>query len=256
MLKKAFTLVELLVVVGIMALLLSVLMPALAKARQQSKAVVCLSNLRQMAIAAHTYASNNNDYYPIGYLSDPNPMDPIAINECWDFKHIKNWDTLEQTVEPGILWQGETVMAIQQCPSFKGDANSGDPYTGYNYNTSFIGHGDREVVKIPARTTEVKNPVQTALFGDGEYYDGANKFMRSPFKSSYDTFAFRAAGTQGYRHSRRTNVVYCDGHAEPQKEYYTETMDAQKEMVEGHNKANPDKIVGFLSPDNSAYDLK
>ena len=131
-----------------------------------------------------------------------------------------------------------------------------DPYTGYNYNISFIGHGAIELVDEPARMTHVKYPSGCALFGDGEYSGGANKFMRSPFKSDGDNFSARSAGTQGYRHVSKTSVAWVDGHASLQKELYTETESSdQKEEIEDHNAKGETKI-GFLSPDNRAYDLK
>lgn len=254
--RRAFTLIELLVVISVVSLLMAILMPALAGARRHGRAVMCLSNLRQLAIAARLYANNNDDYYPIAYLNDPDPMDSLAIYVCWDFVQIKDWDTLEERTKPGLLWQGQTIKKIQQCPSFKGKSNTpGDPYTGYNYNTSYIGHGSNEVVETPARTTQVKKPSRCALFGDGEYYDGANKFMRSPFKSEYDTFSFRAAGTQGYRHNAKTNVVWCDGHTSSQKQLYTKSLPAEEDKIKRHNNAAKTKI-GFLSPDNSSYDLE
>ncbi|MHC4395432.1 MAG: prepilin-type N-terminal cleavage/methylation domain-containing protein [Planctomycetota bacterium] len=253
--QKAFTLIELLVVISVISLVMAILMPVLAMARRQSKTVMCLSNLRQLGIAAHLYASNNNDYYPIAYMSDPDPMDSLAVYRYWDFVHIKDWNTLEERVEPGLLWQNDTITKVHQCPSFKGKANADDPYTGYNYNTSYIGHGTSEATVAPAKMTQVKRSWRCALFGDGEYASGANKFMRSPWKSKGDTFSFRSAGTQGYRHNEKTNVAWCDGHVSSQKELYTETLTGEKERIEQYN--NTAKIkIGFLSPDNSAYDLQ
>lgn len=255
--KKAFTLIELLVVIAIISMLVSVLMPALTKAKQQGEAVVCLSNLRQMIIASGTYSFDNQDYYPPAYITDPDPFDMFAIQANWDFTNIKDWNTMEEEVKPGLLWQDNMAEKLHQCPSFKGTPNADQPYSGYNYNTSFIGHGSLETIKIPAKTTAVKHPSGCALFGDGQYYDGANKFMRSPFTHKGDQFSFRVAGTQGYRHSNRTNVGWCDGHASPQRELYTESDDiVGKGYIEDYNLANPNDKVGFLSPDNSAYDLK
>src|SRR4051812_40647038 len=59
---RGFTLVELLVVVGIIALLMGMLLPSLSKAREQSRTVTCLSNLRQIVQACHNYSSEHQGY--------------------------------------------------------------------------------------------------------------------------------------------------------------------------------------------------
>ncbi len=64
--KHAFTLVELLVVIGIIAVLISILLPALNKAREQSRRTVCLSNLRSVHQLFAMYANQNKDQIPIG----------------------------------------------------------------------------------------------------------------------------------------------------------------------------------------------
>ena len=68
---KGFTLVELLVVIGIIAVLVAILLPALNRARQAAQAVACLSNLRQLAQAAAGYAAQNGGSFPY-QLSAPN----------------------------------------------------------------------------------------------------------------------------------------------------------------------------------------
>lgn len=246
-----------LVVVAIIALLLSVVMPSLAKAKRKGQAVVCLTNMRQMHIAAELYANDNNQYYPPAYESDPNPMDMFMENNNWDFSHTKDFDTGQKTVGPGLLWQGEMLDKVQQCPSYKGVANSSDLFTGYNYNTSYIGHGPNETVETPAKVTNVKNRAGCALFGDGQYTRGANKYMRSPIWYDGDQFEDRYAGAQGYRHDGWTNVMWCDGHGSAQKELYIETVGDGQQLLEEYNSNKDNKVkVGFLSPDNSAYDLK
>jgi prepilin-type processing-associated H-X9-DG protein len=69
----AFTLVELLVVIGIIALLISILMPALSRARQQAQTVSCLSNLRQVMLGLNMYAQENRGAFPSCYGSNPRP---------------------------------------------------------------------------------------------------------------------------------------------------------------------------------------
>ena len=241
--RRGFTLVELLLVVGIILVLIGLLLPAVGAARETARGVQCLSNLRQLAAAAHHYAASNDGSYPIGYFNASSPGMALAHN--WDFTLVRNLSTGVREVRPGLLWAGRGDGAVHQCPSFDGRSNTlADPFTGYNYNVSYIGYGDGEAVKRPARVSEVRSPARTALFGDGQWGSGANKYMRSPKTHPGDPSLMRHAGTQGYRHRGATNVAFCDGHAEPVRERFT-----------GGN-PNVAAGTGFLSEDNSLYDLE
>lgn len=293
---RAFTLIELLVVISILALLLGILAPSLMKAKEQAKSVYCLSNLRQMAVAAANYNLSNNGRYPIAQyvmevertttaaaLSDgagpadatPPATETVIYLYAWDFTMIRSGGRTRSV--PGVLWQGDTIEKVQQCPSYKGSDNwGGIQFTGYNYNTSYIGHGQGELVSpdysgavikhpiwpdwydivMPVKEAEVRSPNQCVLFGDGHYSGGANKFMRAPQAWAGDRgLDLKVAGTQGYRHLNKTNVAFCDGHAETQAGLFTDTHPSGKESLDSYNEAGKPKI-GFLSSGNSRYNLK
>jgi prepilin-type processing-associated H-X9-DG protein/prepilin-type N-terminal cleavage/methylation domain-containing protein len=242
--RQAFTLIELLVVMALIAILTSLLLPAIGSGKTCAKRNNCLSNLRQRVIAAHLYENDSEGSYPSAYYSATE--NGVNISYAWDLTTIPG---RTPTVVPGLLWQGQGTERIQQCPSFTGGANwLADPYTGYNYNTSFIGHGQHESVPRPARSSDVRQPAATVLFGDGQYAGGANKFMRAPWPNPGDaSFKGRWSGTQGYRHQGRSNAAFCDGHVESLKGRFTENKDGAARVA---------PLTGFLSPDNSLYDLE
>lgn len=256
--RKAFSLIELVTVIAIIFLLLSIMLPCIARAKEQCRNIICQSRLRQMVLAASVYTCDNDGFFPLAAFINFNNA---SEQKEWDFFRTFDAGTMKQC-SPGYLWQGKTIMEIQQCPSFKGSSNSaGDPFTGYNYNTSYIGGILASILgeiigSKSSRIDEVARSSDCAIFGDGQFTLGTNKFMRSPQAGKLD-IAFAAAdrysGTQGYRHLGKTNVAYCDGRVESVKDRFTQTK--SKQVLDEYNKQNPVKI-GFLSSDNSAYDLK
>lgn len=244
--QTAFTLVELLVVVAIMALLAAALLPSYAKARKQAQRVACLSNQRQIATAMFTYAADYGDRLPIASYFDH------------AHKAFVNWDTITpvtnpKDARPGLIWAHLGHVAVQQCPSYRGPSmTSGDPYTGYNYNTSYIGRGEGEgafsgMTQQPAAIAEIARPGGTALAGDGGWQAGANKFMRAPLDAGVGESTVHA-GAQAYRHLDKTNVVFADGHAESLKARH------RKPGALSFNEALLDwPKNGFLSEDDTMY---
>src|SRR5450756_2604093 len=85
-----FTLVELLVVIGIIALLISILLPALSRARESSKTVVCLANLRSIMQACTIYSSENQEYMlPGGYSGSMWWCNVLSENTDLNARHQK-----------------------------------------------------------------------------------------------------------------------------------------------------------------------
>ncbi len=241
---RGFTLLELLVVIAIIALLAALLLSALARGKATSKRINCLSNLRQLAIAAQTYSDDAAGSYPVAYYNET--RDGVTHAVAWD---ITTTLGSPASARLGLLWQGQGIHAVQQCPSYRGKGNwLIDPYTGYNYNTSYIGHGQNESVPAPAKAADVRQPSGTAFFGDGQFVSGANKFMRAPWPNPGDqAFKGRYAGTQGFRHAANSNLAFGDGRAESVRTRFVANQDGAASVAPG---------TGFLSSDNSLYDLE
>src|SRR4051812_8697381 len=109
--SRAFTLVELLVVIGIIALLVAILMPALNRAREAANRVVCQSNLRQVGLAVNTYVANNNGWLPDQADRDWQLTNTNATNYLVATQQVY---TLDPTTGVTPLW----------CPA--DDINRGD----------------------------------------------------------------------------------------------------------------------------------
>ena len=107
---KGFTLIELLVVLAIIALLVGILMPSLVAARQIGRRLVCLSNLRQMVIAANSYLANYNEYYPLASFVDKSQVGVgIQYNREWDFSKVYEFGQLAEC-KPGSRWQTDSIL--------------------------------------------------------------------------------------------------------------------------------------------------
>ncbi len=255
----AFTLIEVLVVVAIIAALAGVLVPALSRSREAARRTSCLSNLHQMAVAATTYVHlHRGRYMPYSWTDNAR-----SIQYGWDITVQTAGATTgspSRTIRPGLLWQGRTLPEINRCPAYRGGDNYvGYAHSGYNYNTSYVGWclwrpelvrfrptGRIIVEADPALADRIRRPAACALFGDGQFADGANKFMRAPLGGrDRGYFADFHAGTQGYRHLGSSGAAFCDGHVEAWK-WRDEFRAGNPNVAAG---------TGFLCGDNSLYDL-
>src|ERR1700744_4207712 len=79
---SAFTLVELLVVIGIIAVLIGILLPSLAKAREASRRAACAAKLQQIMVAANIFVNDHKGFYPLaGFLNSTGTFDGPGLND-------------------------------------------------------------------------------------------------------------------------------------------------------------------------------
>jgi prepilin-type N-terminal cleavage/methylation domain-containing protein/prepilin-type processing-associated H-X9-DG protein len=249
--ERAFTLVELMVTVAIISTLLGLLLPALSSVQTSAMQMKGQSNLRQMTIAAQQYTTLW-DSWPTAIRYDE--VDGVVHRVAWD------WVTVLATgelVSPGPLWGlTDRPDEVMQCPGYHGPSNApGDPFTGYNYNTSYIG-GESfnqvgwEHIRRGVPLHACVRTSSTAIFGCGGWIGGANKYMRSPTSPNGLPLETIYAGAQAFHYHGSTNVAYLDGHiasvSQPRPGIH-----ATEQLVQGILDY-PDN--GFLSDDEAAYD--
>ena len=130
--KRGFTLVELLVVIGIIAILIAVLMPALSRVRDQARGVQCSSNLRQLMTAAHLFAQDNKGHL-FGNWSDAN--NPDENKRDFLAGNTGNWQAAPQA---GTLWKYVRDLNVYRCPSRDQDSGRtiGAGYTNGHFDYS------------------------------------------------------------------------------------------------------------------------
>ena len=188
--RRAFTLVELLVVIGIIAILIAVLLPVISMARQQAKAAQCVSNVRQIATAALMYAQERKFYVSFVAASGSQP--------ARDRKEL-----LFPYIQHGANNKDTAGSQVWTCPA----NDQVDLEASYGFNTNLNGK----------RLEAVKNPTETVALCDAGVPDQPAPDVAlathcwPPGRPSTD----KSCRPNHLRHPKQTvGVGFVDGHAE------------------------------------------
>ena len=219
----AFTLVELLVVVGIIALLIAILLPALGKAREQANAVKCMSNQRQLGQALVMFANEHGGYLPKAWFNDGIVWSQRNNGKMtWPYRDpMYGWTYLLS------LYMGKNKQVFR-CPSDDtdhvydtfnngmsglGDDPTADDIPGsYRLNISDLPDGPFEAIRV----TRLIQPSEAIAIADGRQGVGGNAWNQlATWEAPFAHVSERDTGNVAYkRHRGRGMYVFADGHAE------------------------------------------
>lgn len=267
--KKAFTLIEILVVISVIALLLAILMPALAAARAQTRSLVCKMHLRQLLLANISYASENDGFFA------------AAASDMLDGPGLHRWhgirDNLNEPFDPqrGPLASYLSDSRVKECPAKVNFIKNADWNTnfeqgcgGYGYNMTYIGSrlwqtglkSEQDWINAYAKTTkiqEIKIPAMTLFFSDTAISNDANSlieysFAEPPFavQNGFPVTSFYMSPSIHFRHRDKANTGWGDGHV-------SNCEIAPFDNTNVYKVKSADLNLGWFDPiDNSQFDLK
>jgi prepilin-type N-terminal cleavage/methylation domain-containing protein/prepilin-type processing-associated H-X9-DG protein len=221
--RRGFSIVELLVVVGIIALLISILLPAMGHARESARQVSCFSNLRQLGTAAVAYLSDNGGWFP---TSSPRSPSSLSMSD-WVWWRASSVHSADVTQSRLAKYVGRNNFAqVMRCPSDEGKRTAmwgSDPAYEYSYTMNIWLAGYQYNLARTTNMTEVKNPSGKLLFAEEDersLNDGGFWHAFAPgtgcdwLSIRHDRRRVLPDTFQDANMDRRGNVAFCDGHAE------------------------------------------
>lgn len=232
--KNGFTLLELLVVIAIIGVLASLLLPALSEAKEMGRRAVCISNIRQLALAFMMYKNDNDGWYP-----------PACSDMLGDNKHRWHGErTSGSANDPSNFEMSEETpiypylksVKIRACPSFKKFVKSweGGGCGGYGYSDQYVGASQGGNFELPAKDSQVKNQSETIMLTDAALtYTTVENIQEYAFVTAPKWDYTLSGGplvdsdypSIHFRHNGKANVAWCDGHVTSEPMGFTRTDD-------------------------------
>ena len=228
---KGFTLIELLVVISIIALLLSILMPGLQKAKEMAKRVLCNNNLKTIGLCNEIYAFEHDGWLvPFNDHSLPEFKTVWIANQA--FRNIMDTNSKKTVaVNQGTGASSQfSVPAEYLCPADKIGKDPANAFNNvvllsYGYNITDWGFGvagSGDVNPIGHKTTRITSPALKLAFTDS--IDFWVQWSASNYEEGWDILgqaniqAYKDEQIHGptiYRHNEGANILFYDGHSEP-----------------------------------------
>jgi hypothetical protein len=232
----AITLVELLVVIGIVAVLIAILLPVLGKARAQANRTVCLSNIRQLGAAVLMYCNDNKGYFPTcAYWDDG--LAYIPFPEDWIHWQVNR--KLDDSAIAKYIGRGERLKALLRCPTDRFDnrklatiALPGQGPNMYSYNmNSSAGLNARGVgggfADGRTKINQWRSPSRKILITEvADEINTAPVWARGVLARTHGRGIARGTGSTPAGRDMGINVgaVFFDGHAGPTDEDYARRL--------------------------------